>query len=103
MMTKPTYLNFDSKNYLWKKDIDYRAFPELYWVGKGEQGVLICEPYANYKVGQKYESEAYALLEKGTGDLEKNISASIFYEKWKKAEENKKYKKMKLEWKETRG
>ena len=25
--------------------MDYRANPELYRVGKGEQGVLICEPY----------------------------------------------------------
>jgi hypothetical protein len=25
--------------------VDYRERPELYRVGKGEQGVLICEPY----------------------------------------------------------
>ncbi|RZJ70327.1 MAG: DUF4385 domain-containing protein [Flavobacterium sp.] len=25
--------------------MDYRKQPELYWVGKGEQGVLICQPY----------------------------------------------------------
>lgn len=36
---------FDQKSYLWKKNIDYRAHPESYRVGKGEQGVLICEPY----------------------------------------------------------
>jgi hypothetical protein len=42
---KPSYLNFDKDNYPWKPDIDYRAHPELYRVGKGEQGVLICEPY----------------------------------------------------------
>lgn len=44
-MIKPTYLTFNSNNYQWKKDIDYRTNPELYKVGKGEQGVLICEPY----------------------------------------------------------
>ncbi|MBO3462456.1 DUF4385 domain-containing protein [Aetokthonos hydrillicola Thurmond2011] len=44
-MTKPSYLDFDAAAYPWKKDIDYRAHPELYRVGKGEQGVLICEPY----------------------------------------------------------
>ena len=44
-MRKPSYLNFDNNNYYWKKDIDYRTNPELYKVGKGEQGVLICEPY----------------------------------------------------------
>lgn len=42
---KPTYLNFDKGNYAWKPDIDYRLYPEKYKVGKGEQGVLICEPY----------------------------------------------------------
>ena len=35
-MRKPSYLNFDNNNYYWKKDIDYRANPELYKVGKGE-------------------------------------------------------------------
>ncbi len=35
---KPSYLNFDNKKYKWKKDIDYRTHPELYYVGKGEQG-----------------------------------------------------------------
>lgn len=36
---------FDKKTYFWKKDIDYRKHPTEYRVGKGEQGVLICEPY----------------------------------------------------------
>lgn len=36
---------FNAKSYPWKKDIDYRANQELYLVGKGEQGVLLCEPY----------------------------------------------------------
>jgi len=44
-MGLPSYLNFDHKNYAWKKDIDYKKNPEEYKVGKGEQGVLICEPY----------------------------------------------------------
>lgn len=44
-MNLPTYINFDNKNYYWKKNIDYRLHPEKYRVGKGEQGVLICEPY----------------------------------------------------------
>lgn len=44
-MGKPSYLNFDESKYAWKTDIDYRKPPESYRVGKGEQGVLICEPY----------------------------------------------------------
>jgi hypothetical protein len=42
---KPSYLKFDKESYPWKPDIDYRREPEKYRVGKGEQGVLICEPY----------------------------------------------------------
>jgi hypothetical protein len=43
-MHQPTYLNFDHSRSHWRPDVDYRANPELYRVGKGEQGVLICEP-----------------------------------------------------------
>lgn len=42
---KPSYLGFDKESYAWKPDIDYRKHPERYKVGKGEQGVLICDPY----------------------------------------------------------
>ncbi len=45
MSSKPSYLNFNITNYSWKSNVDYRLNPELYKVGKGEQGVLICEPY----------------------------------------------------------
>jgi Domain of unknown function (DUF4385) len=41
----PSYPNFDKVSYPWKSGIDYRARPKRYRVGKGEQGVLICEPY----------------------------------------------------------
>jgi hypothetical protein len=41
----PSYLKFDKHSYPWKPEIDYRREPEKYRVGKGEQGVLICEPY----------------------------------------------------------
>jgi hypothetical protein len=42
---KPSYLHFDKATYPWKPGVDYRTHPELYRIGKGEQGVLICEPY----------------------------------------------------------
>lgn len=45
MANTPSYLQFDKAHYPWKPDIDYRAEPERYRVGKGEQGVLICQPY----------------------------------------------------------
>lgn len=62
-MDKPSYLNFDLNNYPWKDDIDYRKSPEKYHVGKGEQGVLICEPYKS-EIGQfwRFKSPDIALL-----------------------------------------
>ena len=36
---------FDRTTYGWKPDIGYRRQPDLYRIGKGEQGVLVCEPY----------------------------------------------------------
>jgi hypothetical protein len=44
-MGKPSYIDFDRSAYPWRADVDYRANPALYRVGKGEQGVLVCEPY----------------------------------------------------------
>ena len=46
-MAGPSYLHFDQSHYVWKNDIDYREHPEAYKVGKGEQGVLICQPFKN--------------------------------------------------------
>ena len=36
-----------SKEYFkkWNPDVDYRKNPHLYNIGRGQQGVLICEPY----------------------------------------------------------
>ena len=44
-MKQPSYVDFDHKNYKWKSDIDYRENPHLYEIGRGQQGVLTCEPY----------------------------------------------------------
>ena len=130
--------------------IDFREHPELYRVGKGEQGVLLVEPYkseilphwrfktpeiarrsankiyrmfldykakedfvgmdmarkflqmgytrsrryANHKSGRKYKAGTKEVLEKEV-DAIKAESAKIFYEKWKKAREDKKYLELK--------
>ena len=61
-MDKPSYLNFNIEAYHWKPNIDYRKHPELYLVGKGEQGVLICEPYKS-EIGQywRFKTKEIAL------------------------------------------
>ena len=157
---KPSYLHFDFESYPWKANIDYKKHPEKYKVGKGEQGVLICEPYkseigqywrfkteeiaqkssdkifsifedyiqqnnfvgadmarkylqmgytrarryANYKGGKKFDKDdSYKTLERGTGEEEKAKAAAAFYEKYKLAETNPVYKKLKSDWKKNRG
>lgn len=159
-MDKPSYLNFNNDDYPWKPDIDYRAHPERYRVGKGEQGVLICEPYkseigrywrfkdkaiaedsslkinvlfqnyldngdfvgadmarkylqmgftrarryANYKGGKKYDrAKNYRPFERGTGEDIKAEAAAVFYKRWKEAEANETYARLKAEWKNKFG
>ena len=29
----------------WNPSVDYKKYPMLYKIGRGQQGVLICEPY----------------------------------------------------------
>ena len=36
---------FNKSEYLWNEDIDYRKRPDLYRIGRGQQGVLTCQPY----------------------------------------------------------
>ncbi len=130
--------------------IDFRKHPELYRIGKGEQGVLLVEPYkseilphwkfktpelarksankifrmflaykasddfvgmdmarkflqmgytrarryANHKSGQKYKPGTREVLGPAE-DPVKAASAKLFYEKWKKAREDKVYLELK--------
>lgn len=130
--------------------INFRKHPGLYCIGKGEQGVLLVEPYkseilphwrfktpdiarksankiyrmfldykkrddfvgmdmarkflqmgytrsrryANHKSGRKYKKGSKELLPREE-DKVKAESAKIFYEKWQKAKEDKKYIELK--------
>lgn len=66
---KPSFINFDHSDYPWKPDIDYRKHPKLYRVGKGEQGVLICEPYKS-EIGKYWRFK--------TEEIAKESSDKIF-------------------------
>ena len=68
-----------------------------------QMGFTRARRYANYKGGRKYRAEDYSLLERGTGDPQKAISADIFYRLRQKAEASVKYKKLKEEWKKKIG
>jgi len=66
---KPSYLHFDKAHYPWKADINYRENPKSYRIGKGEQGVLICEPY-KIEIGQHWRFK--------TPQIAKESSQKIF-------------------------
>ncbi|QDV36330.1 DUF4385 domain-containing protein [Tautonia plasticadhaerens] len=68
-MDEPSYLDFDKTKYAWKPDVDYREHPELYLAGKGEQGVLICEPY---------KGELVPLWRFKTPDIARESSQAIY-------------------------
>jgi len=65
---EPSYLHFDVASYSWKADIDYRTHPEAYRVGKGEQGVLICEPYKR-EIGQYWRFKTVQIAEESSSKI----------------------------------
>ena len=69
---QPSYVDFDEKQYHWKSDIDYRKNPHLYKIGRGQQGVLVCEPY---------KSELYPLWRFKTPE-EAQLSCNLIYIKF---------------------
>ena len=68
-MDKPTYVGFKKEEYHWKPDIDYKQNPHLYRIGRGQQGVLICQPYKN---------ELYPLWKFRTSKLAKKSCDDIY-------------------------
>lgn len=65
---KPSYLNFVLDSYPWKPDIDYKKQPEKYKVGKGEQGVLICEPYKS-EIGQYWRFRTVEIAQESSAKI----------------------------------
>ena len=68
-MKEPSYVSFDSKKYPYSKNIDYSKSPLLYEIGRGQQGVLICEPY---------KSELYPLWKFRTEEIAKDSAEKIY-------------------------
>ncbi|PWS28613.1 DUF4385 domain-containing protein [Pedobacter yonginense] len=64
----PSYLNFDEAKYVWKADINYQTHPHEYRVGKGEQGVLICEPYKSV-IGPHWRFKTVEIAEKSAKEI----------------------------------
>ncbi len=68
MTDKPSYLNFDKDDYGWQPDVDYKKHPELYRIGKGEQGVLICEPYKS-EIGQYWRFKTKEIADESSSKI----------------------------------
>jgi len=69
-----------------------------------QMGYTRARRYANYKGGKKFDKQNdYRPLDRGTGEQEKARAAAVFYEKYKLAEANPIYKKLKADWKRNLG
>ena len=72
-MKEPSYVSFDSKKYPYSGEVDYSKNPHLYRIGRGQQGVLICEPY---------KSQLYPIWRFRTEEVARE-SAEKIYQKFK--------------------
>ena len=68
-MKEPSYVSFEAKKYPYSREIDYSKQPLLYELGRGQQGVLICEPYKSY---------LYPLWKFRTEEIAKESAEKIF-------------------------
>jgi hypothetical protein len=68
-MKEPSYVSFEAKKYPYSREIDYSKQPLLYELGRGQQGVLICEPY---------KSHLYPLWRFRTEEIAKESAEKIF-------------------------
>ena len=69
-MNKPSYIGFDHKSYKWSSQIDYEREPQLYEIGRGQQGVLVCEPYKS-DIGKHWRFKNPKIAEKSAETIYK--------------------------------
>ena len=69
-MMQPSYVDFNEKQYHWKSDIDYRKNPHLYKIGRGQQGVLVCEPYKS-EIGKHWRFKTPNVAQKSAETIYK--------------------------------
>ena len=78
-MDKPTYVGFEQDKYHWKPDVDYKQNPFQYRIGRGQQGVLICEPYKSelyplwrFKTPEEAQLSCLSIINKFYGYIKDN-------------------------------
>lgn len=67
-MKQPSYVGFEPNKYAWKKDVNYREKPHLYSIGRGQQGVLTCEPYKS-EIGQHWRFKTPSIASKSSAKI----------------------------------
>ena len=90
---KPSYINFNKSGYSWKSSVDYRKNPEFYKVGRGEQGVLICEPYKS-EIGQYWRFKTSEAAEKSSQKIFKLFNKYLDENDFVGADMSRKYLQM---------
>jgi hypothetical protein len=87
-----------SANKIYKMFVDYKSKEDFVGMDMArkflQMGYTRSRRYANHKSGQKYKKGSKEVLERQEDPL-KAESAKIFYDKWKKAREDKKYRELK--------
>lgn len=83
-----------SASKIYKMFLDYKGKEDIVGMDMArkflQMGYTRSRRYANHRSGRKYKEGTKEVLER-EGDAIKAESAKIFYEKWKKAGEDKKY------------
>ena len=90
---RPRWVGFDRETYAWKPDVDYRVHPEAYRVGRGEQGVLIVEPYKSELV-PLWRFKTAALARQSSEALTKTFKAYLLAEDFVGADMSRKFLQM---------
>ena len=89
-MMQPSYVDFDEKQYHWKSDIDYRKNPHLYKIGRGQQGVLVCEPYKS-EIGKHWRFKTPNVAQKSAETIYKMFIKYLLEDDFVGADMAKKY------------
>lgn len=93
LRAKPSYLGFDKASYPWKSGVNYRRQSTRYRVGKGEQGVLICEPYKS-ELTPHWRFKTPAIAKRSAASLFKMFKAYLDDEEFVGADMARKFLQM---------
>ena len=89
----PSYLSFDKAAYPWKSGVNYRPRLTRYRVGKGEQGVLTCEPYKS-EIGPYWRFKTATIAKRSAKTIYKMFIAYLDQDDFVGADMSRKFLQM---------